>query len=101
MPTSSKPVAYFEATAKSPAPITAKKKITFDAHGSRALSNVGAFKLVPFRKLRFRWKLGDGSKATGPKVKHAYAKKGAYTATLIVTAPGGARDSMKVIVSVQ
>ncbi|HVF53969.1 MAG TPA: M28 family peptidase [Actinomycetota bacterium] len=93
-------VAYFEVLSPTPAPLTAKKPLLFDAKGSHAFSGPATLKLVDPTKLKVSWNFGDGTKATGFPVKHAYAKKGAYTVTLTVKAPNGATDVMKMIVDV-
>ena len=50
--------------------------LTFDASGS--VDRDG-------RIIAYDWDFGDGSKATGVKVTHAYAKSGTYTVKLTVT----------------
>jgi len=51
---------------------------TFDATGSFDDAQ-------PASELTYEWTFGDGTSAKGAKVTHAYAAKGAYTATLRVT----------------
>jgi hypothetical protein len=97
---SKKPVAYFEGLFPSPAPIKAKKPVKFDAAGSYAFSNPKKMKMVPAKKLKFKWNFGDGKRATGRKVKHAFKKDQSYLVTLTVKAPGGKKDVMKQYVKV-
>lgn len=94
------PVAYFEGTGPSPAPITAKKKIKFNAGGSYAYKNVRTLRRVPTRKLKFHWNLGDGTKSKRRRLVHAYDKKGLYRVRLKVTKPGGSSDTMSTFVKI-
>jgi parallel beta-helix repeat protein len=50
--------------------------ITFDAGGSKA---------APSSALQFQWRLGDGARATGPRVEHDYKAPGFYRLGLTVT----------------
>jgi hypothetical protein len=97
---SKKPVAYFEGLYKGPAPIPAKKPITFDAAGSYAFSNPKKMKQYPAKKLKFKWNFGDGKKGSGRKLKHVYKKDQSYLVKLTVIAPGGKKDVFKQYVKV-
>ncbi|MFN2389922.1 MAG: M28 family peptidase [Actinomycetota bacterium] len=90
------PVAYFEVLHKAPAPLAPKKNLTFDALGSHAYANG---RLVPASLLDYRWNFGDGSKAKGLKVAHAFAKNGTYEVVLTVMGPGGV-DKMTTFVKI-
>jgi Peptidase family M28/PKD domain len=94
------PVAYFEPTAPSPAPVHPGTKVTFDASGSYAFKKASTLKRWPTRRLKFRWNLGDGTKSKKRKVVHAYKKAHIYDARLTVIKPGGGKDSMRVSVKV-
>lgn len=94
------PVAYFEPTAPSPAPVTPGTKVTFNSKGSYAFSNPATLRRYPTKRLKFRWNLGDGTKSKKRKVTHAYKKSGIYDARLTVTKPSGAKDSMRVSVKI-
>lgn len=61
----------------------AHKKVTFDAHKSR-----GSI-------VSYAWKFGDGTKARGRKVKHAFKKRGRYTVTLTVRDAAGHKSTVK------
>ncbi|MEA2517461.1 MAG: carboxypeptidase [Actinomycetota bacterium] len=95
---STKPVAYFEAYGGT-APLAAKKPVTFDAGGSHAFTSAKGTSLVPASKLHYSWKFGDGTKATGKKVKHAYKKNGNYSAVLTLKTPSGI-DTMTVLIHI-
>jgi PKD repeat protein len=56
--------------------------LTFD--GSHSFDRDG-------RIIAFDWDFGDGARASGATVTHAYAKSGTYTATLTVTDESGTR----------
>ena len=43
--------------------------------------------------LQYAWDLGDGNTATTRDVTYSYAKEGAYNIKMLVTAPGGCKDS--------
>jgi PKD repeat protein len=62
---------------------------------------VKSLKLVPFKKLHLSWDFGDGSKGKGAVVKHSYRKKGSYTVTLTLKAPGGRKKTMKQVVTIE
>jgi hypothetical protein len=94
------PVAYFEPTAPSPTPIHKGTKVTFDSSGSYAFKKAATLKKYATRKLKFRWDLGDGTKSTKRKVTHSYSKAGLFDVKLTVVKPGGASDTMKVLVKV-
>lgn len=91
------PVAYFEALHDGPAPLEARKALTFDASGSHAWSGS---RLVGPNKLSYRWSFGDGTTATGRTVKHSFAKERVYRVGLTVSAPGGATDTMTLLVKI-
>ncbi|HEY7874091.1 MAG TPA: M28 family peptidase, partial [Actinomycetota bacterium] len=91
-------VAYFEGIPKEPAPIAPGKTVTLDAHGSYGFSNAKKMKLVPAKKLRYKWTFADGSKATGVTATRSFRKT--EPVTLTVTAPGGRKDVMRQIVLV-
>jgi hypothetical protein len=57
--------------------------VTFDAAPSTAATGAIA---------SYRWDFGDGSRAEGRTVRHAYAKGGRYTATLTVVGDSGERS---------
>ena len=61
----------------------AHKKVTFDAHKSR-----GSI-------VSYAWRFGDGKKAKGRKVKHAFKKRGRYTVTLTVRDAAGHKSTVK------
>ena len=42
-------------------------------------------------ELSYRWRLGDGKRASGPTVRHTYRKRGAYVVRLVVRDQHGAR----------
>ena len=42
-------------------------------------------------ELSYRWRLGDGERASGRTVRHTYRKRGAYVVRLVVRDPHGAR----------
>ena len=94
------PVAYFEPTAPSPTPIFKGTKVTFNASGSYAFKKAATLKKYPTRRLKFRWDFGDGAKSTKRKVTHSYNKVGLFDVKLKVIKPGGASDTMKVLVKV-
>ena len=56
--------------------------------------------LQPAGELTYEWTFGDGATAGGAKVTHAYASKGAYTATLKVTDAGGLSSSTTIPITV-
>lgn len=91
------PVAYFEVLHENPAPLEARKPLTFDASGSHAYAGG---KLVPASKLRFIWDFGDGSGAEASTIRHPYMKNGAYLVSLTVVAPDGTRDQMRTWVKI-
>jgi hypothetical protein len=95
---STKPVAYFEVTGGE-APLAAKKALKFDAAGSHAFTSAAGTRLIPASKLRYSWKFGDGTKATGLRVKHAYKKAGNYSAVLTLKTPSGI-DTMTVLIHI-
>jgi len=69
--------------------------LTFD--GGRSIDHDG-------RLTAYAWDFGDGAKAAGPKVTHAYDKSGTYTVTLTVTDDSTTRtqsvsDTLKVRVN--
>jgi glucose/arabinose dehydrogenase len=43
-------------------------------------------------KLSYRWRLGDGKRASGPTVRHTYRKRGVYVVRLVVSDPDGAQS---------
>ena len=43
-------------------------------------------------KLSYRWRLGDGKRASGPTVWHTYRKRGVYVVRLVVRDSDGARS---------
>ena len=49
----------------------------------------------------FAWRFGDGNKASGQKVSHAYARRGTYTVELSVTDNAGREDTDRVTVIVK
>ena len=61
----------------------ARKKATFDARKSAG------------RITSYRWKFGDGKKAKGRKVKHAFKKRGRYTVTLTVRDAAGHKATIR------
>ena len=99
-PRTKAPVAYFEPTTASPAPVVPGKKIKFNSKGSYAFKKAGKMKRWPTRRLKFRWNLGDGTKSKKRKITHAYKKSGIYDAKLKVIKPGGKSDVMRVSVKV-
>ncbi len=42
-------------------------------------------------ELSYRWRLGDGERASGPTVRHTYRKRGTYVVRLVVSDRHGAR----------
>jgi Peptidase family M28/PKD domain len=91
------PVAYFEAlTPGTPAPFAAGKKIVFDANGSHGYRGG---KIVGPSKLKFKWNFGDGSRAKGGHVTHAFKKAGIHKVSLTVIGAGG-RDTYTMRVAV-
>ncbi len=52
------------------------------------------------RQLTYRWDLGDGARATGARVAHAYATYGYYVVTCAAVDPTGQRTSAQVTVTV-
>ncbi|MDQ3955309.1 MAG: M28 family peptidase [Actinomycetota bacterium] len=95
-----KPVAYFEGHVREAVPLGAGGAVSFDSGGSYAFANPKTGKLVPSSKLKFRWKLGDGTKSKARKFTHAYKKGGVYDVSLKVTAPGGRAGVMKTLVRI-
>jgi len=91
------PVAYFEGIPEEPAPVTPGAKVTLDAHGSYAFSNAKKMRRVPAKKLRYKWKFSDGSKAKGPVVSRSFQRN--TTVTLTVRA-GRSKDVMRQIVNI-
>lgn len=65
--------------------------VTFDGSGSRDPRGVA---------LSYSWDFGDGTTATGVRVRHEYTRTGPITATLTVTTPSGRRSSTTVVVTV-
>jgi len=51
--------------------------------------------------VRREWSFGDGDKAGGTAVNHAYDQPGRYKVTLVVTDDNGAQDEASVIVSIR
>lgn len=51
--------------------------------------------------LSYKWDMGDGGTATGPKVTYAYTTAGSFNATLTVTDDGGLTDSISTPVIVR
>jgi hypothetical protein len=68
------------------------KKIVFDARKSGESGG----KIVSYR-----WKFGDGKKASGRKVTHRYRRKGTYTVTLTVVDAQGHKATMKMKVRIR
>ena len=66
------PIAYYEAL---PTKVRSGKFVSFDASGS--VSRGGG-------RLSYYWDFGDGSHATGERVRHSYAHDGWYDAVLTV-----------------
>lgn len=97
VPRTDGPVAYFEALHGDPAPLAAGKALTFDAAGSHAYRGSA---LLTGSDLRYSWSFGDGSKAIGAAVKHAFKKDGSYEVVLTVTDPSGRRDTMTQYVTI-
>ena len=61
------PVAYFEPTAPSPAPVHPGTKVTFDAKGSYAFKNPETLKRYPTKKLTSSWNLETERRATSAR----------------------------------
>lgn len=51
--------------------------------------------------LSYKWDMGDGGVATGPKVSYTYTTAGSFNATLTVTDDGGLTDSISTPVIVR
>ncbi|NOX80936.1 MAG: PKD domain-containing protein [Deltaproteobacteria bacterium] len=51
--------------------------------------------------LSYKWDMGDGGTATGPKVTYTYTTAGSFNATLTVTDDGGLTDSISTPVIVR
>jgi chitodextrinase len=64
----------------------AHKKVTFDARKSKETGG---------HIVSYRWKFGDGTKAKGRKVKHAFKRRGRYTVALTVRDDAGHKATVK------
>jgi len=82
------PIASFTYSPENP---VVDQNITFDA--SSSYDPDGTI-------VKYEWDFGDGSKAEGKVVTHAYSKPGEYVVTLTVTDDGGARNSTSIVVAV-
>ena len=80
------PLAFYEVLHNGPAPLKAKKALTFDASGSRGWMGR---RLVSDDDLQYSWNFGDGTSATGRVVKHSFPAERAYKVTLTVRGAGG------------
>jgi 5-hydroxyisourate hydrolase-like protein (transthyretin family) len=67
-------------------------KFRFDASASRDAETP--------TELAYLWAFGDGHTATGPVVRHRYAKAGVRTVTLTIVDPSGATDRARLRVGV-
>jgi heat shock protein HslJ len=66
------------------------QQVTFDGSGSQSAVSITAYS----------WDLGDGAKATGATVTHAYANPGDYQVILTVTDANNLQDSTTWVISI-
>ena len=78
------PVAVLEAS-----PTRGDAPLTVEFDGTRSRDSDGLI-------VQFAWEFGDGARAEGPRVSHAYTANGVYLATLTVIDQFGAKDTDKV-----
>jgi PKD repeat protein len=90
-------VAYYEAL---PNEAVQNQQVTFDATGTYQYADAASRTKQPETALSYSWDFGDGSKATGKTVQHAYPKIGRYETKLTVKGAGGSTDTMSIPVEV-
>ena len=47
----------------------------------------------------YRWELGDGATAKGPRTRHTYGRPGSFTATLVATSAAGTARRTRVVIT--
>ena len=82
------PVPLPRLSVDAPLPLSGRTTVVFDAAGSGTPQGT-----TP----EFAWDFGDGTKASGAKVEHAYATAGRYQVTLTMTAGGQSGTAAAVV----